>query len=355
MEQQGDIGVGSDGVTQVSTRVRRRQLASDRRAGTFPRGLARRRQYAFIGAHARILAAAVALCVAALLASARFMPSERAQGALVGGGVVAVLSALWHWIVAATGTAPTEMGERSEQWTAQELRRLHRAGWRVINHVMLSERDIDHVLVGPGGVIAVETKWSAQAWRWDPADERIMRAAVGVRAKARQLRLWHNLRSLGVGPVRPVLFLWGPGARQIPSGADLDGVGIVTGRTAAQWRDGLGSGQLSKDQIEAAWSVLDEQCRRRDPDEQPVPASPSEWTVRVVLAVAAACVAVLATSVIAVARAPWPLWLPWWVAMLAIGVLAARIESARLAAIGWLVGVLATFGYCAVVLLDWYV
>ena len=86
------------------------------------------------------------------------------RGLIVGLGVAGTAGALWLWIVEATGTAPTMMGDLGEQWTAQELRRLRRSGWQVVNHVTLTAPDIDHVLVGPGGMFAIETKWSATPW-----------------------------------------------------------------------------------------------------------------------------------------------------------------------------------------------
>ena len=57
------------------------------------------------------------------------------------------------------------MGTAGEVWTAQELRRLRRKGWHLVNGVQREYRgDIDHILVGPGGVLVVETKWSTSRW-----------------------------------------------------------------------------------------------------------------------------------------------------------------------------------------------
>jgi hypothetical protein len=64
-----------------------------------------------------------------------------------------------------TGTASTMMGDTAEQWTAQELRPLSKDGWRLINHFGLTSDDIDHLLIGPGGVFVLETKWSSTDWQ----------------------------------------------------------------------------------------------------------------------------------------------------------------------------------------------
>lgn len=73
-----------------------------------------------------------------------------------------------------SGTAPF-MGELAEQWTAQELRPLSKHGWRLVNFA-LSYGDQDHVLVGPGGVVLLETKWNGTPWDLDDRDYFFRRA-----------------------------------------------------------------------------------------------------------------------------------------------------------------------------------
>jgi Nuclease-related domain len=126
-----------------------------------------------------------------------FVDSGFVRGLLTGVVFTAVVGSLAFWVVQVTGTASVMMGDLGEQWTASELRRLRRDGWRVVNHVRLSAWDIDHVLVGPGGVFAVETKWSATAWRFDPFEDRILAAVRQARENAKRLGLWTDLRSLG--------------------------------------------------------------------------------------------------------------------------------------------------------------
>lgn len=344
-------------VTPVAERARHWQLAGDRRAGSYSRGIARRRQYAYLRRSWGWFGGAFAVMVAALAGAAYFMPGSFAKGLLLGGGLVGVLMALWNQVVYATGTAPAMMGDLGEQWTAQELRKLTGKGWRLVNHVILKQRDIDHVLVGPAGVFAVETKWTATPWEWGPVDPRIVAAARTAREHAHDLTLWHDLKSLGIGEGHPVVFLWGQGAAGIPADAEVDGVRIVTGKSAAPWRASLSHDGLTADQIREAWSALDKQCQVRDPREAeaaPVPSSPREWAISAVLAVVAACAAALAASAVATVGAPWPVWPIWWGVLLAIGVLATRRRPLRLAGIGSLIGVIATLAYCAVVLIASY-
>jgi len=101
-----------------------------------------------------------------------FMPDGQFRAFCAGLVVAGDLGAVAFWVAQATGTASTMMGDLAEQWTASELRKLRRRGWRVLNHVMLKQRDIDHVLIGPGGVYAVETKWGPDPGRFQvQADE----------------------------------------------------------------------------------------------------------------------------------------------------------------------------------------
>ena len=49
-----------------------------------------------------------------------------------------------------------------EQWTARELRSLRKRDWHLANGLLLRRvADIDHVVIGPGGVLVIETKYSS--------------------------------------------------------------------------------------------------------------------------------------------------------------------------------------------------
>lgn len=340
-------------ITEVA---RQRELASDKRAGSYARRIARQRQYAFLRQVWKYIAVFLAFCATVLIATAQVMPSDFARGLLLGGGLVAVSCGLWQWVVQATGTAPTMMGDLGEQRTASELRKLRRRGWRLVNHLTLRNRDIDHVLVGPGGLLAIETKWSAQRWRWSPPDEHLVEAARTAQANAHDLQLWHELKSLGVADVRPVVFVWQGAGIEIPRDAVVAGTRIVTGRSAKQWRVELGDGVLTPEQVQTAWHALDRQCRVRDPREEkncPLYLSPGEWLIRLVFAFVAACAGCLAVSIV-VATSP-PLWasLGWWLLMLGLGFGVARVRRARYLGLGWTAGVAATAMVVVLAMVAW--
>ncbi len=327
----------------VQTLLRRRRLASDQRAGSYPRGQARRTQYAFMRRHWLGLCGMLAVTAAILGITSFFLPGGFARGFLVGAGLVGSVGAIWLWIVQATGTAPTMMGEIGEQWTARELRRLRKRGWRLVNHVLLKHDDIDHVVVGPGGVVTVETKWSARPWLVEPMDGRIRDAAGKARSDARSLTHWQDLKRLDVGEVRAAVFLWGEGSRDLPPFADHDGVTIVAGPKAAQWLETLGAGVLSNDQVDAAWRALDAQCGKRDPLEAqsaPIPASLTEAATRVLLALIVVCAGLLSAAALANDHLGWVWQCAGWMAMVSVGAAATRISWARPWAFAWLAGVL---------------
>jgi hypothetical protein len=61
-------------------------------------------------------------------------------------------------------------GAKGEQLTARALRPLEREGWRIFHDLQVpgSAANIDHLLVGPGGVWVIDSKlWTGQL-RWDP-------------------------------------------------------------------------------------------------------------------------------------------------------------------------------------------
>lgn len=334
---------------------RQRELAGNTRAGSFGRARARTRQQAFVRSNWAPFSAFLFCGSVLCLAVSWSMPNGFLAGAVVGGGAVALPGALWILTTQMTGTVPTMMGDEAEQWTAGQLRQLVRSGWRLVNHVSLRQRDVDHVMLGPGGAYAVETKWSSS---WDTSYGR-QRVAAGVdqaRDNARDLRLWHPFKSLGIVP-HPVLVLWGPGLSQW--GPDdrirlVNDVTVVAGPALSEWTSGLNARALSAEQVALGWSALEEHVGRRDPVERerfPVPLSVTEWTVRVSsslgfaalglvafgqtivwtqsipLTLALACGAVTPSAVL-LRSGKWP-WVAWsWVSgvgLPAVAVLVAQI------------------------------
>lgn len=329
----------------VARRWRERELAGDERAGRWARGKARRKQRDFVRRNWRILVGVGGGMLVAVGVLAPVVPSPFARGLYLGSFGTAIIGLMAFWVVQATGTAPTMMGDEAEQWTAQELRKLRARGWKLINHISLRGWDIDHVLVGPGGAFTIETKWTADAWKPVEHDDRVRAACDQAVQNARTVRLWLKRAELGV--VEPVIFLWGSGARDLPAVQFEESDGhvatVVAGPAARSWAAALPAEGLDGRQVERAWSLIEQYCTGRDPREAveaPLPLSVGQMAMRGFLAVLAANVAFLTF-------ATWLEYEPaarWWVPALLILSLPAilllrQIRAVRYIAWGWLGGV----------------
>lgn len=323
---------------------RRHQLAGDSRAGRYARGASRREQRAFIRRNWRMFTAVGLGLLAVLLPLTLLLPSGYVRGFAGGASVASVIALLAFWVVQATGTAATMMGDDAERWTASELRKMQRQGWRVVNHVMWEKHDVDHVLVGPGGVYVVETKWSSRSWDFAGDDPRLQDAVDRARSNARSLQLW--LRRRGVTVVHPVVMLWGSGTADLPpersvlSRADAT---VVVGPHADRWRSSLSDGALTEAQIDAVWQMLDQYVETRDPREDetaPVPHSVTTLVLQGGWAFVSAILGLLIT--LELVRLPGPTWSTLAVLAGVVGASLALVRwsrTARFLSLGWLAGV----------------
>jgi hypothetical protein len=333
--------------------LRERQLAGDGRAGSWARSKVRKRQWQFIRKQRRFFVLTGVGTAAITWLILFFVRAEFIRGLIVGIAVAGTIGAMALLVMSVTGTAPISVGAGAEQWTAKELRPLKRAGWRVMNHVALAAWDIDHILVGPGGVIAVETKWSSTGWKIDPPDAYLGRAVDQVRANARTLRLWHEMRSLSVETVTPVVFLWGGNhdePRPTQSGPrQLGDVTVVSGVHAARaWRTSIQSGSAaqaqSPEQVQNLWDALDKHIRNRDPHDRlksPPPLTLGQLYWRAAGGVVAA-ISALSVGLQLFRPVSWWVWAICIIVLAAAGVSARRVKALRFPTIGWLVGLSAS-------------
>lgn len=337
---------------RVENALTARRLAGDERAGVWARSQARLRWFEFVRERWLLLVAMVAVAGIPITGLVLLSSGAFLRGLIVGAGVTGTAALLCALVRGATGTAWMTAGATAEQWSAQELRRLRGDGYRLFNHVFLSGGDIDHVLVGPAGVVAVETKWSATPWTDANASARITRAVDQVGANARKLRLWSPLHNADVTVVRPVVFLWsisGPDNTQnTPATEKLRieaGATIVTGKQAARtWIERVrqSPATLTADQIAEIYAALENQIRRRDNHEL-TEAPPTPPTLeKIYWSALGGVAAFLAALLIGTAALPhlaswaWPLLLA---AQLGAGWRASKITRLRLAAKCWQSGV----------------
>jgi hypothetical protein len=99
---------------------------------------------------------------------------------------------------------------------------------------------IDHVLIGPGGVFVIESKWTSNACRIEFGEivgllGRVPVAQAGDGAAKLEKLLRSGAWQFDVD-VRPVLVIWGPGGVSLDRGStDIDGVMVCEGRRHRDW------------------------------------------------------------------------------------------------------------------------
>ena len=248
----------------------------------------------------------LALLAAALLlpfgVASIFANGPMQRGFVVGTGVTLTACAVAALVVLTSGSAPLLMGELAEQWTAQELRPAREHGWKLVNHFGLGPGDQDHVVVGPGGVVLVETKWGGTPWDVDASDAFFRRALEQTARNAKQLTLWHGLAKHGRPEVEAVLVVWGPAARKLREHAvrrHESGVVVMSGDHLRDWMMRQGRDRLSASQVDGVIGEMDRHLVQRDERERvvrPMPRSLAEMVQATVVGLGLAAAGVGLTS-----------------------------------------------------------
>ncbi len=135
---------------------------------------------------------------------------------------------------------PEELVQQATAGAVAGWRR-RRRGWRLINGIYLAGHGhIDHILVGPGGVFVIESKWTSKACRIELGEivgllGRVPVAQAGEGAVKVERLLRTGSHRLDV-EVRPVVVIWGPGGVRMDGGStDIDGVMVCEGRRHRDW------------------------------------------------------------------------------------------------------------------------
>jgi len=132
----------------------------------------------------------------------------------------------------------------------RSVHELRAHGWFVGDDVRVPNAEIDHVLVGPAGVVAVQVMCSVER---DPRG----RADVRARIAARQLQHVLARHELQVEVV-PAVLACGPGQPEVPGGVRVvDGVAFLFEDHADAWLAQLVARTLIDDQtVEAVRELL---------------------------------------------------------------------------------------------------
>lgn len=322
---------------RLADRVRTRQF-STQRAGSWSRAQARRKRLDFCKRGWRWLALETVILLAA--GAVDLLVPRWCRQFVAGGWLVGVGWLIWYQIVVESGSTMPEMGAQAEEWTARELRSLVEQGWRVMSHLVLRSADIDHVAIGAGGTVIVETKWRSDEHAFGNKLEWLDFSRL--RKAAHDVELMLRAR-LGGSPTYRVVVLWGPVARDEKAlGSAPDDVVVVPGARFGEWLGSLPDSGVTRELIADAWKTLEEHVRSRDawdlerdgPDSRSV----TSWLFESVIAVVTGVVGFLtAAYALRFAHVPW-----FWVvasALLAAGAVARRWNRLRLSALAWLTGV----------------
>ncbi len=339
----------------------RRHLRSDDRSARFARAQAWERITYCIRQYWWAMGLMVVLFVGAVTPLALRLEGAY-RGAVYG---AAAVSALWFDALITilwSGAASQIMGVSGETATADILRGLESKGWRIANGVKLDGwREIDHLAVGPGGVLVVETKWSAYPWPLKGGGPTFMEsdvknAAIQVQKNTVAVKEWLS----AVAPMIPttgIVVFW-TGGRKHGSGSTMskqwgrEPAVLVFGPSFQELLAGnLWRYDVDDSTVDRVWSRLVELIQRTDEtDEYSGENSPPtlrglfiDWAIKPFVGFAAAAYA------FSLMRFLHGWWLPLVATAVGIGLGwgALRVRSLRRVAIGWT----ATLGAFFIVLL----
>jgi hypothetical protein len=171
----------------------------------------------------------------------------------------------------ASGHQNLYFGKMGEESTAQSVLTLRRRlqGWRLVNGLYFDAHgDVDHVLIGEGGIFAIESKWTNVPWSIGgdklvgPPSSPTFQARRSARKVASTLRSGSDPIDL---PVMPVVVVWGPGAPHIAAGfAMVDGVLVAEGRRGQTWVRQLHNFQLDRPTVQLVTTKLVAALASRD-------------------------------------------------------------------------------------------
>ncbi len=195
--------------------------------------------------------------------------SDWMHGFELGVAATGVLGAIAWSIFVGAGQHRAYQGRLGEESTAECVNgaRQRLPGWHLINGLYpKGEGDVDHILVGPAGIFALESKWTNVPWVIagdiieGPERNPTAQARRGARKVAGTLRSGRVRLEVAVNPV---VVLWGPGAPMIEGGSTIvDGVLVAEGRRG-DWVQHLEGDALSPDVVQAVASKLTKELASR--------------------------------------------------------------------------------------------
>lgn len=240
-----------------------------RRAGGSTRALVFERRLVFLQRNRWRLFAMVTGYAVLFGAIGVLVPAGWWSGAYWGGAAVGLLWAI-SWFVSLDGSFFVRAGSWAEEWTSEALRK-KASGFSVIDDFPLEGRNLDHVLIGSGGVFAVETKWKS---KWRDRQHELRSLELERRQAAYQAeKLQEILEAIGHRVrVRPVVVAWGPGIPTDETFVGFGQVGVFVGDRWKEWPErALERDELSTAQRSAIHQELERRVKELAPKEQSIP------------------------------------------------------------------------------------
>lgn len=221
---------------------------------SFARRKLRAEARSFAGREWRSLAVVVAITGLSLVPTALQGPYLR--GITQAFFVMLMIGAVALVFAVRTHAWTTLCGAWAEDNTRDEVieARKRRDVWCQVSNIEVGGRDIDHVVITPRSVLALESKWALAPVDLDKCREHVTQAVRGARL------LESILRSTTVRRHRevvPVVVLWGKGARSLPdAGVNIDGVTVVHGSALAALLRDYRTGPVGQDWAEETLALL---------------------------------------------------------------------------------------------------
>lgn len=188
--------------------------------------------------------------VAGLIAFEHLFTRGWTEGFIDGLLVAAMVAGLGLVFLLSAGGAMLLGGAWGEDATKEVLKTAQKEGhiWGAVHNIELGKADIDHIVVAPSGVYALETKWRFVDHTPAVLSDFAAQATRNARKAASVLR---SQTVTTPHDVVPLVVVWSKGQRGLPDdGLVVDGVLVVAGSDLRRWLARQATGRMSEDNAE---------------------------------------------------------------------------------------------------------
>lgn len=224
-------------------------LCRGRPRKSFVRRKLRRDLRSFVRLNWRAVLVAAGI-VAAVIAFEHLFAHGWTEGFIDGLLVAAMVAGLGLVFLLSAGGAMLLGGAWGEDATKEALKAAQKKGhiWGAVHNIELGKADIDHVVVAPSGVYALETKWRFVDHTPAVLAEFAQQASRNARKTASVLR---SQTVTTPHDVVPLVVVWSKGQHGLPDdGLLVDGVLVVAGSDLSRWLSRQQTGRMAQDNAE---------------------------------------------------------------------------------------------------------